>query len=158
SARWISIHLVLLSVLVLGTRTAPIHLTSVAIWGGWLFLWSVVAAAALVTWLFSALPPAFWSRWIYRSRASLAGGIVAGISAYALGGFTQRLWWPFQHATFETVVLLLRLLGQATVVRRDHLMIGTSSFQVAIAPQCSGLEGIGLVCAFVGTYLWVCRS
>jgi exosortase E/protease (VPEID-CTERM system) len=158
SARWISVHLVLLSVLVLGTRTAPIQLTSVAVWGGWLFLWSVVAAAALLTWLFSALPPSFWSGWIYRSRSSLAAGIVAGISAYALGGLTQRLWWPFQHATFETVVLLLRPLGQATVVRPDLLMIGTSRFQVTIAPQCSGLEGIGLVCAFVGTYLWICRS
>src|SRR5215472_4239668 len=31
SARWIGIHLVLLSVLVLGTRTAPIHLTSLAV-------------------------------------------------------------------------------------------------------------------------------
>src|SRR6516162_6452285 len=37
SARWIAVHLVLLSVLVLGTRTVPIHLTSVAVWGGWLF-------------------------------------------------------------------------------------------------------------------------
>ncbi|MBX9578867.1 MAG: exosortase E/protease, VPEID-CTERM system [Gemmataceae bacterium] len=35
--------------------------------------------------------------------------------------------------------------------------LGTGAFVVRIAPQCSGYEGMGLVLAFVGGYLWVNR-
>ena len=43
------------------------------------------------------------------------------------------------------------------VYRPDEMVIGTSRFVVTIAPHCSGLEGIGLICAFTGIYLWTCR-
>src|SRR5208337_1454280 len=41
--------------------------------------------------------------------------------------------------------------------RPDELVVGTSRFVVAITSHCSGLEGIGLICAFTGIYLWTCR-
>jgi len=47
--------------------------------------------------------------------------------------------------------------GQAAVDRPDELVIGTSRFAVRITEHCSGLEGIGLMCAFTGVYLWSCR-
>ena len=36
-------------------------------------------------------------------------------------------------------------------------MLGTRGFSVNIAPTCSGLEGVGLLLAFLGIYLWVFR-
>jgi exosortase E/protease (VPEID-CTERM system) len=36
--------------------------------------------------------------------------------------------------------------------------VGTSTFQVEIAPACSGYEGMALVLILVGTYLWVARQ
>jgi exosortase E/protease (VPEID-CTERM system) len=41
--------------------------------------------------------------------------------------------------------------------REDHVL-GTPGFMVAIAPQCSGYEGIGLVTVFLAIYLWLFRS
>jgi len=157
SARWLSAHLVFLSLLIVGTRTQTIRLTSVEDWEGWLFLWMAVAFAALATWLFSVLPPRFWIRWLSRSRSALIIGGVAGLVAYALGNWTQDLWWPLQRASFQMVAMILELFGQAAVNRPDDLVIGTSRFAVIIGAHCSGLEGVGLMCAFVGIYLWSCR-
>ena len=52
---------------------------------------------------------------------------------------------------------ILQLFGQLGVNRPDEMVIGTSRFVVTITPHCSGLEGIGLICAFTGIYLWTCR-
>ena len=68
SLRWLAAHLMLLGLLIFGTRTQDIRLTSIADWEGWLLLWSLLACGALVTWLFTALPPRFWARWLSQSR------------------------------------------------------------------------------------------
>jgi len=158
SARWFAAHLALLAILILGTRAHATRLNSIEAWEGWLLLWSVLSLAALATWLFSALPPRFYARWIARSPSALlvAGG--AGVVAYGLGYWMQELWWLLQRSTFHMVALILQLLGQAAVIRPEELVIGTQRFTVYIAPRCSGLEGIGLICAFVSLYLLSCRK
>ncbi|HEX4210488.1 MAG TPA: exosortase E/protease, VPEID-CTERM system, partial [Candidatus Binataceae bacterium] len=37
-------------------------------------------------------------------------------------------------------------------------VLGTAHFAVRIAPACSGLEGIVLICAFIAAYLWFYRA
>ena len=143
-----------------GCRT--IRLLSISAWEGWLLLWILLSAAALTTWLFSALPPRFWFRWIARSRLPLIAAGIAGLAAYALGNLAQELWAPerslsLQRGSFYLVANILQLFGQLGVNRPDEMVIGTSRFVVTIAPHCSGLEGIGLICAFTGIYLWTCR-
>ena len=39
SLRWLAAHLILLGLLIFGTRAQYIRLTSIAAWEGWLFLW-----------------------------------------------------------------------------------------------------------------------
>jgi exosortase E/protease (VPEID-CTERM system) len=158
SARWFAAHLVFLSLLILGTRAQATRLSSIAAWEGWLLVWIVVSFAALATWLFSALPPRFWVRWIARSRSALLGAGIAALTAYALGNWTQVLWLPLQRASFHMVATILQLFGQEVVNRPDLMVVGTSRFAVTITSHCSGLEGIGLICAFTGIYLWTCRS
>jgi exosortase E/protease (VPEID-CTERM system) len=158
SARWFTAHLVLLALLILGTRAHATRLKSVAAWEGWLLLCIVVSLAALATWLFSALPPRFYVRWIARSRSALLTAAGVGLAAYGLGNWMQELWWLLQRSTFQMVALILQLLGQAAVNHPEKLVIGTSRFSVYIAPRCSGLEGIGLMCAFVSAYLLSCRE
>lgn len=157
SVRWLAAHLILLGLLIFGTQAQGIRVSSMADWEGWLFLWGILACGALVTWLFSALPPRFWIRWIGQSRTAFLGGGAAGLAAYALGNWTQELWGPLQRSTFQMVAMILQLFGQAAVNRPDEMVLGTSRFAVTIAPHCSGLEGIGLMCAFIGVYLWSCR-
>jgi exosortase E/protease (VPEID-CTERM system) len=157
SVRWFAAHLTLLGLLIFGTRAQGIRLTSMADWEGWLFLWSLLACGALVTWLFSALPPRFWVRWLGQSRLAFLAAGAAGLAAYELGNWMQELWWPLQRSTFQIVAASLRMFGQAAVNHPDDLVIGTSRFAVRITAHCSGLEGIGLMCAFTGVYLWSCR-
>jgi exosortase E/protease (VPEID-CTERM system) len=162
SPRWFAAHLMLLGMLVVGTRLLSIRLLSVSAWEGWLLLWILLSAGALTTWLFSALPPRFWFRWIARSRLPLIAAGIAGLAAYALGNWAQDLWAPerslsLQRGSFYLVATILQLFGQLGVNRPDEMVIGTSRFVVTIMPHCSGLEGIGLICAFTGIYLWTCR-
>jgi len=157
SLRWLGAHLTLVGLLIYGMRDQAIHPNSIADWEKWLVLWSVLALAALTTWLFSALPPRFWIRWIGQSRAAFLGAGAAGLAAYAFGHWTQELWFLLQHSTFQMVATILRFFGQAVVFRPNELVIGTSRFSVVIVSACSGLEGIGLICAFTSLYLWSCR-
>ena len=162
SPRWFAAHLMLLSILVVGTRFPTIRPLSISAWEGWLLLWILICAGALTTWLFSALPPRFWFRWIARSRLPLIAAGIAGLAAYPLGNLAQELWAPerslsLQRGSFYLVANILQLLGQLGVNRPDEMVIGTSRFVVRIAPHCSGLEGIGLICAFTSIYLWTCR-
>jgi exosortase E/protease (VPEID-CTERM system) len=52
---------------------------------------------------------------------------------------------------------LLALITTPSVYRPAEFIVGTDTFSVSIAPQCSGYEGIGLVLAFLAAYLWLGR-
>jgi exosortase E/protease (VPEID-CTERM system) len=157
SAGWFTAHFTLLALLILGTRAQATHLNSIEAWEGWLLLWIVLSVAALATWLFSAMPPRFYVRWIARSRSALLTAVGVGLASYGLGNWMQELWGPLQHATFQIAATVLGLLGQAAVNRPDEFVLGTSRFAVRITAHCSGLEGIGLTCAFIAIYLWTNR-
>ncbi len=155
---WLIAHLVPATTLAFVTSIRGSgRVTSIAGAEIWASLCVVLGLAAIVTWAFALLPPRFWLRWITRSRAAFAAGAVIGWAAYVLGGFAQFLWLPVQRWTFAVVVLLLSLIGQPIIVNADRFLIGTPSFVVRVGGQCSGLEGLGLICAFLAMYLWFYR-
>jgi exosortase E/protease (VPEID-CTERM system) len=123
----------------------------------WLVLWAAMALPIFATWLAAALPPRFWIRWLTRSRGAFLAGAVVGLAADLLAGATENLWWPLRWTTFAIVSLLLRLTGQSVVAHPQQLVIGTPAFSVQIWAQCSGLEGVGLISAFVAAYIWFYR-
>jgi exosortase E/protease (VPEID-CTERM system) len=84
-------------------------------------------------------------------------GIATGSLGWIAGQLTNRLWEPLCFGTFSTVACLLRLAGLDVVSRPERYVIGTPGFRVAIAPECSGFEGIGLIWIFLGAYLWLFR-
>ena len=52
---------------------------------------------------------------------------------------------------------MLRPFLAHVVADRATLMLGSEKFKVAIAPDCSGYEGIGLVLAVTCAWLWFLR-
>lgn len=151
---WLGAHLALAGVL-LTARTirsgnSPMSLAEAHVW---VWGWAIILILVFVTWTLAAMPPGFWINWFTRSRAAFLAGAVFGATADFLGGSTEALWWPLQRMTFRVVVFLLHLSGQTIIVNPSRFIVGTPHFAVQIWAQCSGLEGMGLMIAFLAGYL-----
>ncbi len=158
SFNWLLVHLIVLVPLVIGTIARrngyfadPTH----PVW--WLSIWMILGLAAVVTWGAAAIPGRFWTRWYHRSPREFAVGAGFGAVATALGEYTQLLWAPLQKSTFWAVSVLLSLLGCRADLYPQDAVIRTQTFAVRVGEACSGLEGIGLICAFLTLYLWFSR-
>jgi hypothetical protein len=92
-----------------------------------------------------------------QSRTLLLKTIPIGGGVWAAGFLTQHLWASLARYTFYAVEWMLGLIYPVVVSRPWQLVVGTPAFKVEISRQCSGLEGIGLILAFFGVYLWLFR-
>ena len=70
---------------------------------------------------------------------------------------TEGLWSPLARYTFTVVSGMLGVIYPHVVSDPARLILGTPTFKVAIAPACSGYEGIGLLLAFLTIYFWLFR-
>src|SRR6187399_1192370 len=112
---------------------------------------------------FFAIPhQGFWAlTWLAAARAGRWGlvlGFGVGSVAWASGFLTEELWHPLARYTFAVVQGILGVIYVDTVSDPAKLVVGTPSFHVAIAPSCSGYEGVGLILAFLGVYLFLSRK
>jgi exosortase E/protease (VPEID-CTERM system) len=119
--------------------------------------WGLTGVSAIALASCALIPASVWidifrstgDAWIY----GLAGALVA----CTLGILAQRLWAPLSHWTFALVAVMLRPFVAVLVVDPSTMTIGPPSFQVEIAQQCSGYEGMGLILAFTSAWLWFFR-
>ena len=151
---WLAVHL---GALLLFVQTSAMVFDPVAadrhaaLWVG---TWFVLGAAALAAWALAFAPrriplPSEGRGW------ALAGLAVAlGSAAWISGYLTEALWRPLARYTFGLVGGMLGLIYPQVVSNPEKLILGTPTFRVAIAPECSGYEGIGLLLAFLTFYLW----
>jgi exosortase E/protease (VPEID-CTERM system) len=119
--------------------------------------WGVTGVASFALAAGAVIPARVWTD-IFRSTGDawiygLAGALVACI----LGMLAQKLWLPLSHWTLSTVAMMLRPFFSVLLVDPSTMMIGTPKFQVEIAPECSGYEGMGLILAFSSAWLWFFR-
>ena len=121
-------------------------------------LWAVVGSAVVATLAATAAPWAIW-RDVFRQTADLwVFGLGAAIAAVALTRTARALWDPVSALTFTVTAALLRLAGMVVQADAAQRQLGTARFQVEIAPECSGLEGVALVLVFGAAWLWFFRS
>jgi exosortase E/protease (VPEID-CTERM system) len=83
-------------------------------------------------------------------------GVGAAIVCW-LGGGLRWFWGPSTRLTFLIVRILLQPFLSNMVSDPATATLGSASFQVYIEPQCSGLEGMGLMLVFSMIWLWLCR-
>lgn len=125
---------------------------SVAMWGIGLVL--VSGSAAL-----SAAPLEFWRDALRQSRHGWLLALSSSVISLAAVPALQSLWLPTSRLTFRIVGFLLQpVLGSAFLGQAEQLRIGTRSFSVLIAPECSGLEGIGLLLVFASVGMFLFRE
>lgn len=121
----------------------------------WVSAWLVTGAVALGAWVVALAPELGAAIGAHRGLA--AAGLALGGAAWFSGVLTEALWRPLAAYTFAAVGALLQAIYPAVVSDPARLILGTPGFKVAIAPSCSGYEGIGLVLAFLAIYLWLFR-
>ncbi|HWG42144.1 MAG TPA: exosortase E/protease, VPEID-CTERM system [Gemmataceae bacterium] len=123
----------------------------------WTLLWLALGLATLGSWSLTVLPASLWFRLIRRIRFALLAGLGVGVLACGAGLLLRRCWLPLAEGTLWTVHFLLRLMYSDVICQPVERVVGTSTFAVEIAPQCSGYEGMGLLSVFVAVYLWLFR-
>ncbi len=123
----------------------------------WVVAWALVGLLVAATLSAAMIPPRSWGASIRLGARTAAIALAVGASATAAGLLARELWKPLGRWTFESVHLLLAATGLPIQYVPSEALIGTETFSVTIAPECSGYEGIGLVLAFLAAYLWLDR-
>jgi exosortase E/protease (VPEID-CTERM system) len=119
--------------------------------------WHACAIAATLA-LFAAMAPLpLWVNALRQAGALPLYAILPAAAAVAAIQASQLLWGPAAELTFRLVQILLHPLFPTLQSDPSTLTIGTERFAVTIAEVCSGLEGIGLMLAFCGAWLWCFR-
>ena len=126
--------------------------------GSWTLAWLLAGSVTLVAWSLALFPPAVWRAVATHERLSLGCGLLVGGGVWATGFLTEQFWQPLARYTFNVVAWMLALIYPRIVNDPARLVIGTPTFKVMITPQCSGYEGVGLILAFLGIYLWLFRK
>ena len=125
--------------------------------GAWIAAWMGILALVLLSWLLAFIPWSAWKKALQQSRGIVLAGIVIGTGAVSFGLLAQSLAPRLTAWTFYVVSQLLYLAGESPVYSAKDSVIGIRNFLIYIGPTCSGLEGIGLVSAFLSVYLWTSR-
>ena len=104
----------------------------------------------LASWASLLVPPRHWAGLAWGNGTSVAAGLLIGAVAWGLSLCTAALWRSLASSTFWIVRGLLVLAGQDVISDPGELLLGTATFAVRIAPECSGYEGIGLIWILLG--------
>ena len=119
--------------------------------------WGITGVASLVLAACAIVPAHVWID-IFRSTGDAwVYGLGGALVACTLGILAQKLWVPLSHWTLSVVEMMLRPFVSVLLVDPSTMTIGTPKFQVVIAPECSGYEGMGLMLAFTSAWLWFFR-
>jgi len=121
-------------------------------------LWLAAGLCAIVFGGFSLIRPASWLRIVRGNGAIWIVAVPVVLIACILGNSSRDLWPRAAGITLRLTAWMLRPFIPRLIVDPSRMMIGNPKFSVEIAPQCSGLEGIGLILAFGVAWLILFRK
>jgi exosortase E/protease (VPEID-CTERM system) len=155
--RWTLAHALLvvclipLSYLLYGEDATPLPFAAIV------GLWIAIGTGAALSVLAAMAPWRFW-----RQAAAALGNIwwyavfAALLSAGAMH-LSQRLWGPTATLTFNLVRQVLLPVIPMLSADPTTRILSTGRFAVEVSEICSGLEGVGLMLAFSGAWLFYFR-
>ena len=150
---WLPVHLVAFVALELFSRSV---FTAQASQYEYLAWFACVIGTAL-SWLAAAIAPRCWPALLRVGGSVLLASLILGLTGWGVSQLARSGWDSAAAPTFWATRHLLELVSTDVVSEPDSFELGTSAFRVRIAPECSGYEGIGLVCLFLGLYLFLFR-
>ncbi len=120
--------------------------------------WSGLATGVLATAALAFFPGAVWTELLRVTGSLWAYSALAAAAALTATPLVRGLWEPTTRATFWLVKLILSGVVDDLVVQPERMRLGTLRFGVIISPECSGLEGIGLLLIFGVLWLVLFRD
>jgi exosortase E/protease (VPEID-CTERM system) len=94
---------------------------------------------------------------LHRWRAPLLA-LALGVAVWRAASAAEHLWGTLAGFTLRAVAALLRAGGGDVTIDVSQALIGMRDFAVTMAPECSGVDGIGLVLVFGLTWLALARD
>lgn len=122
-------------------------------WEYWLVAWMTTGGLAVLLWVALLVAPCHWAALFQRGWRTFLLAVGIGLAVLVASGLTARLWLPIGRWTLDIVRVLVHAGAGHVLCDADHLLVGTRSFQVHVAPACSGYQGMGLVAIFLLCYL-----
>jgi len=119
--------------------------------------WVGLGLLTLLAWLNCFLPHRQWLPLLRRWPWILPAGTAAGLGMLGAGRLARLLWKPLGVSTLWLVRFILKLYSEEVVYQPAEGIIGTRAFDVEIAPECSGYEGMGLMLVLIGAFLLISR-
>ena len=119
--------------------------------------WVACAIVTALSWLAAAIAPRFWPALLRGGGSLLLASLILALSGWAVSQLARSSWESAAAPTFWATRHLLELISPEVVSDPASFELGTPAFRVRIAPECSGYEGVGLVCTFLGLYLALFR-
>lgn len=121
-------------------------------------VWFVVGLSSLIGLMLTFSPLEVWLQFFRLEKRAFILSIVTGCVSWGISVLVEQSWNSLSSLTFQLSQQLLLLFYDTVIADLDNKILGTETFQVRIAPQCSGYEGIGLVIIFLSLYLWLARQ
>lgn len=94
---------------------------------------------------------------LQRWRAPLLA-LAVGLGVWRAASAAEQLWGTLAGITLRGSAAVLGALGMAPAVDAAQALIEVGDFAVTVAPECSGVDGIGLVLMFGLTWLAMARE
>jgi exosortase E/protease (VPEID-CTERM system) len=120
----------------------------------WPVLWVCSGATVGLLWLCAFAPLSSWWHLVHQEYGAVLGASLVGVGVWGSGQLGQALWAPLAVTTLGVVRVLLGLVYPEVHYDLAEQLVGTATFQVTIAPACSGYEGVGCVTLLLLLYLW----
>jgi exosortase E/protease (VPEID-CTERM system) len=120
-------------------------------------LWLITGISAIALAAFALLPAELWSQLLRATGSLWAAALLVVAAACVIGNYARLLWHPATQLTYALVRLFLTPFVSGIVADPATMLLGTPTFAVTIAPECSGFEGVGLILAFTACWLWFFR-
>lgn len=142
----------LLSSFLYGTSLSPLYSDLLAL------AWLAAGLSAIAFGGFAVLGPPLWLRIARHTGYLWIVTLTAVVLACIVGNSSRSLWPWAAGVTFRMTRFLVSPFMPGLIVDPAKLQIGGPRFLGEIAPQCSGLEGVGLMLAFGVAWLALFRK
>jgi exosortase E/protease (VPEID-CTERM system) len=106
----------------------------------------------------TAVPLGWITRTVFEHWRMPLLAVATGVLTWRAASTAEQLWGVLSDGTLRASAVLLRLVANDVQADPTIDLLGVGSFEVIVAPVCSGVDGIGLVVLFLAVWVSLARE